>query len=176
MTVRKAVYDALRDQDRKLSLKGVKDQFTVPYDALVVGVGAVPNTFDIPGAKENSFFLKEARDGQKIRARIHDCFEAASYPTTDDEDNSLQTRKALLTFCVVGGGPTGCEFAGTSFQTEPTITRDPKTNIQREKIGVNTPSRENGKMGGKIKTTTELPQKKTKVLNDAVFVHRASGA
>ena len=81
--------------------------FTLEYDKLVVAVGAVPNTFNIPGVKENAFFLKEAQDARKIRARLHDCFEAASYPNLTTEE-----KKRLLTFVIVGGGPTGVEFAG----------------------------------------------------------------
>jgi NADH dehydrogenase FAD-containing subunit len=43
---------------------------------------------------------------QKIRNRISDLLETASLPGTD-----LATKKRLLHFCVVGGGPTGIEFA-----------------------------------------------------------------
>mmetsp|Transcript_6458 Transcript_6458/g.19584 ORF Transcript_6458/g.19584 Transcript_6458/m.19584 type:complete len:463 (-) Transcript_6458:220-1608(-) len=111
VTVRKEIFDSLRTRERRINLIGLEDSFLLSYDALIVGVGAVPNTFNIPGVKENTFFLKEARDARNIRARIHDCFEAASYPFQDDDVKSLEARKALLTFCVVGGGPTGCEFA-----------------------------------------------------------------
>lgn len=112
MTVGKAVLDRFKREHRKLDLSVLGEKFTLPYDALVVGVGAVPNTFGIPGVEDNTFFLKEARDGKLIRGRIHDCFEAASYPMEDEDRASVEARKALLTFCVVGGGPTGCEFAG----------------------------------------------------------------
>ncbi|KAJ8908013.1 hypothetical protein NDN08_008112 [Rhodosorus marinus] len=111
VTVGKAVLDRFKREHRKLDLSALGEQFTLPYDALVVGVGAVPNTFGIPGVEDNTFFLKEARDGKLIRGRIHDCFEAASYPMEDEDKASVEARKALLTFCVVGGGPTGCEFA-----------------------------------------------------------------
>lgn len=42
------------------------------------------------------------------RNRIGECFELAGLPGTSEED-----RKRLLSFVVVGGGPTGVEFAGT---------------------------------------------------------------
>eukprot|EP00045_Choanoeca_perplexa_P005670 m.47698 g.47698 ORF g.47698 m.47698 type:complete len:273 (-) comp13240_c0_seq10:1619-2437(-) len=76
------------------------------YDKLVVGIGAVPNTFGVPGVIEHAFFLKEAEDGRAIRRRIHDCLEAASDTTLPE-----QTRQELTNFVVVGGGPTGVEFA-----------------------------------------------------------------
>lgn len=39
------------------SLKNHK-VYDVPYDKLVIGVGAVSNTFNVPGVKEHAFFLK----------------------------------------------------------------------------------------------------------------------
>ncbi|EGD72402.1 hypothetical protein PTSG_00422 [Salpingoeca rosetta] len=82
------------------------ERFPIPYDFLVVGIGAVPNTFGVPGVKEHAFFLKEASDARDVRRRIHDCFEAASFPM-----KTAQEIEDLLTFVVVGGGPTGVEFA-----------------------------------------------------------------
>jgi NADH:ubiquinone reductase (non-electrogenic) len=79
----------------------------VQYDKLVIAIGALPNTFGIEGVRENAMFMKEVRDGRAVRVRIHACFEAASYPGL-----TLQEQKNLLTFVVVGGGPTGVELAG----------------------------------------------------------------
>lgn len=45
-------------------------------------------------------------DAQKIRQSIIDCFEKAALPTLSDEE-----KKRILHFVVVGGGPTGVEFA-----------------------------------------------------------------
>lgn len=45
-------------------------------------------------------------DARKIRNRLLACFEAAALPTTPEE-----RRKQLLNFAIVGGGPTGIEFA-----------------------------------------------------------------
>ncbi|TXT15761.1 hypothetical protein VHUM_00264 [Vanrija humicola] len=51
-------------------------------------------------------FLKDVRDARRIRLRLLQCLELASEPNiTDDE------RRQLLSFRVVGGGPTGVEFA-----------------------------------------------------------------
>lgn len=76
------------------------------YDYLVVGVGAMNSTFGIPGVADNACFLKEIPDAQKIRQKIMDRIESASFKNLDDED-----RKRLLHTVVVGGGPTGVEFA-----------------------------------------------------------------
>lgn len=76
------------------------------YDYLVIGVGAQNSTFGIPGVEQNACFLKEIPDAQKIRKKIMDCIESASFLDLDDEE-----RKRFLHTVVVGGGPTGVEFA-----------------------------------------------------------------
>ncbi|XP_048318702.2 external alternative NAD(P)H-ubiquinone oxidoreductase B2, mitochondrial [Ziziphus jujuba] len=83
-----------------------KEEFIVDYDYLIISVGANVNTFNTPGVMENCHFLKEVEDAQKIRRTVIDCFEKASLPTTSDEE-----KKRILHFAVVGGGPTGVEFA-----------------------------------------------------------------
>ena len=79
----------------------------VPYDKLVIAVGCNPQTFDTPGVKENALFLKDVGDARKIRRRILECFELAAAPNCPPD-----RRPHLLHFAVVGGGPTGMEFAG----------------------------------------------------------------
>lgn len=88
-------------------IKGDSSSTEVPFDMLVVGVGAENATFGIQGVKEHSCFLKEVGDAQKIRKRIMDCVETANF-----KDQSPAERKRLLHMVVVGGGPTGVEFAG----------------------------------------------------------------
>ncbi|KAE8145664.1 NADH dehydrogenase [Aspergillus avenaceus] len=88
-------------------IKGDISKTEVPFDMLVVGVGAENATFGIKGVKENSCFLKEVGDAQKIRTRIMDCIETAIF-----KDQTEEEIKRLLHMVVVGGGPTGVEFAG----------------------------------------------------------------
>jgi NADH:ubiquinone reductase (non-electrogenic) len=77
------------------------------YDYLVVGVGAQPSTFGIPGVAEHSTFLKEVSDSITIRKRLMDVIEAANILPKGDSE-----RKRLLSIVVCGGGPTGVEVAG----------------------------------------------------------------
>lgn len=93
---------------RSLACEGVPDgaAFEVPYDRLVMAVGATTHTFGTPGVREHALFLREAGDARAIRQRILECFEMASRPGLDPA-----RRKALLRLVVVGGGPTGVEFA-----------------------------------------------------------------
>ena len=76
------------------------------YDSLVVACGAETSYFGHDEWAEASFGLKTLRDAVALRERIVSAFEEAeraSDPTLRDE---------LLTFVVVGGGPTGVEIAG----------------------------------------------------------------
>eukprot|EP00118_Oscarella_pearsei_P000938 m.6182 g.6182 ORF g.6182 m.6182 type:complete len:598 (+) comp15156_c0_seq2:43-1836(+) len=81
-------------------------KFDILYDVLVVAVGADTNTFNTPGVREHCYFVKETRDATLIRNTIMDSVETACMPQQTDEE-----RRRLLHFVVVGGGPTGVEFA-----------------------------------------------------------------
>ncbi|KAL1555587.1 External alternative NAD(P)H-ubiquinone oxidoreductase B4, mitochondrial [Salvia divinorum] len=85
---------------------GGSEDFTVDYDYLVIAMGARSNTFNTPGVVEHTHFLKEIEDAQKIRKTVIDCFERASLPSMSEDE-----RRRILHFVVVGGGPTGVEFA-----------------------------------------------------------------
>ncbi|KXX75546.1 External alternative NADH-ubiquinone oxidoreductase, mitochondrial [Madurella mycetomatis] len=88
-------------------IRGDTTETEVPYDMLVIGVGAENATFGIPGVREHSCFLKEIGDAQKIRKRIMDCVETAAF-----KDQPPEEIDRLMHMVVVGGGPTGVEFAG----------------------------------------------------------------
>lgn len=78
----------------------------VEYDYLVLAAGSVSNFFGNQAVERHSMGLKDLPDSMAIRNWVIDCFERARW--TDDPGE----RRALLTFCVVGGGPTGVEMAG----------------------------------------------------------------
>lgn len=81
-------------------------EFSLSYDRLIIGVGSTANTFDVPGVREHTHFLKELSDARSIREHILECFERAAHPPHSEAD-----RQRILHFVVVGGGPTGVEFA-----------------------------------------------------------------
>ncbi|KAG8386910.1 hypothetical protein BUALT_Bualt03G0197900 [Buddleja alternifolia] len=82
------------------------NEFSLDYDYLVIAVGAQVNTFNTPGVWENCHFLKEVEDAQRIRRSVINCFEKAVLPGLTEEE-----RRINLHFVIVGGGPTGVEFA-----------------------------------------------------------------
>lgn len=92
-------------EDRS-AIVGEVSKWDLPYDLLVVAVGADTNTFGTPGVTEHCHFLKEISDAQAIRNDIVDLVETASIPGQSEPEQNR-----LLHFVVVGGGPTGVEFA-----------------------------------------------------------------
>lgn len=91
------------------SSTGEEEHFYLPYDKLVIGVGAVTNPHGVKGL-ENCHFLKDITDARRIRNQVVNNLERASLPSTTDEE-----RRRLLSFVVSGGGPTGVEFAAELF-------------------------------------------------------------
>eukprot|EP00882_Tetradesmus_deserticola_P001020 GHRQ01001105.1.p1 GENE.GHRQ01001105.1~~GHRQ01001105.1.p1 ORF type:complete len:649 (+),score=345.14 GHRQ01001105.1:241-2187(+) len=87
---------------------GRRPQFEIEYDMVVVAVGEQPATFGVPGVAEHCYFMKEVGDTVQLRQRIQQAFELAALPGSSEEE-----RRRVLHFVVVGGGPTGVEFAGT---------------------------------------------------------------
>ena len=79
---------------------------TFSYDSLIVAAGAGQSYFGNDHFAEFAPGMKSIDDALRIRARIIDAFERAEL--TDD----LEERERLLTFVIVGAGPTGVELAG----------------------------------------------------------------
>ena len=78
----------------------------IAYDYLVLAVGGQTNFFGLRAVEENGFQLKSIEDATATRNHLLRTFERAS------REVDPEVRKALLTFVVVGGGPTGVETAG----------------------------------------------------------------
>jgi NADH dehydrogenase/putative oxidoreductase len=79
---------------------------SVPYDYLVLATGATHSYFGNDAWAQYAPGLKRIEDAIEIRRRILIAFERAE-ATADPAE-----RAALLTFLIVGGGPTGVELAG----------------------------------------------------------------
>lgn len=95
-----------RAQTVTLQSPGTADAL-VPYDHLIVAAGASHSYFGNDQWEPFAPGLKTLADAMELRKRILFAFEAAEH----EPDPAL--REALLTFAVIGGGPTGVEMAGT---------------------------------------------------------------
>jgi NADH dehydrogenase len=82
------------------------DAGTVPYDYLIVAAGSRTNFFGMESVATYAFDLKRLDQAEDLRNHILLKFEQAS------REPDLRRKSALLTFVIVGGGPTGVEFAG----------------------------------------------------------------
>ncbi len=84
----------------------VLDDGALDYDYLIVATGATHSYFGQDAWAHDAPGLKSIEDALEIRRRIFLAYEAAERAS----DPSVQ--RELLTFVVVGGGPTGVELAG----------------------------------------------------------------
>ncbi|HEY5340414.1 MAG TPA: NAD(P)/FAD-dependent oxidoreductase [Candidatus Aquilonibacter sp.] len=98
---------------------------TLPFDHLVVALGAENSTHGVPGAAEHTYPLKDLHDAISLRDVTITALENAATVTGDKE------RRCLTTFVVAGGGFTGVEVAGellaflrSAAQFYPRIERD----------------------------------------------------
>ncbi len=85
---------------------GLKPDFDIPYDYLVVACGTRHSYFGHPEWERFAPGLKAVEDAVEIRRRFLLAFEEAERASSPEEQD------AWLTFVVVGAGPTGCELAG----------------------------------------------------------------
>jgi NADH dehydrogenase len=84
----------------------ITQQGAVPYDYLILATGSEARFFRIPGAEASTFTMKSLTDGIDLRNHMLAKFEEAS------RERDEARRKRLLTFVIIGGGPSGVEYAG----------------------------------------------------------------
>lgn len=78
----------------------------IAYDYLVIAAGAWTNFFGFDALEQHGLQLKDLDTAVQTRNHLLSMFEQASH------EGDLEKRKAMLTFVIVGGGPTGVETAG----------------------------------------------------------------
>ena len=93
------------DKDRKLVC--VRDTGSIAYDYLVLATGCSYTWFGHDEWSKHAAVLKTLPDALQIRRRILEAFDWAESRTDPEEI------RALTTFVVIGGGPTGVELVGS---------------------------------------------------------------
>ncbi len=84
----------------------VTEHKTLDYDYLILAPGSRTNFFGMQSIEKNGHEMKDISSAVATRNHLLGMFEKASRETDPD------IRRAMLTFVVVGGGPTGVESAG----------------------------------------------------------------
>lgn len=95
---------AINLQEKRLKLASGSDYI---YDHLVLAVGSIQGYLGTEGAQKNAFAFRTQENAIALERQLRECLQRASQ--TDDETQ----RRSLLTFAVVGAGPTGVEMAAT---------------------------------------------------------------
>lgn len=78
----------------------------IAYDYLVISAGARTNFFGFDALEQHGLQIKDLDTAVRTRNHLLSMFEYASHEADPEK------RKAMLTFVIVGGGPTGVETAG----------------------------------------------------------------
>src|SRR6476646_2478495 len=96
------------DQDRKVATISplVGEAYELPFDYLVIAMGAVSRTFPIPGLAEQGIGMKGIEESIGLRNHVLEQLDKADSPTDEE------IRRKALTFVFVGGGFAGAETIG----------------------------------------------------------------
>jgi NADH dehydrogenase len=82
------------------------DGTVLEYDHLVLATGSTTNFYGNEAIERRALGLKDLGEALALRNHVLECLEHAT-ATTDPAE-----RERMLTFCIIGGGPTGVEYAG----------------------------------------------------------------
>lgn len=111
--------------------KYVETQFEkIPYDKLVIAAGTTNNFFGIDGLRDVVYTLKSIPEAIRCRNDIMARLERAAIET------DAATRRRMLTFVIVGGGPTGVEIAGALGEMKRYVLNREYPTIQPEDFSV----------------------------------------
>ena len=102
----------------------------IPYDELVIATGTTNNFFNMPELKEKVHTLKSTAEAIRLRNEILDRLERACIT------NDSKRKKELLSFVVVGGGPTGVEIAGALGEMKRYILKREYPEIDKDDVRV----------------------------------------
>ncbi len=91
---------------RQVHLDEFGKALTIAYDSLIVAGGASSSYFGHDEFRSSSYSMKSLDDALALRGQIFGAFELA------EAERDPEARRRLMTFVVVGGGPTGVEMAG----------------------------------------------------------------
>lgn len=104
---------------------------TLHYDKLVIAAGTTNNFYGIDDLFKNVYTLKSTAESIRCRNDILDRLERAAIEPDADK------RRKLLTFTIIGGGPTGVEIAGALGEMKRYILKREYARISQDEVTVN---------------------------------------
>lgn len=121
--------DEIMDLDfanRKVTCK----KNTLTYDYLIVAMGSESHYYGNDAWKKYTLPLKSLTDALTIRERLLCSLEMA------EMEKDPETKKALLTSVIIGGGPTGVEVAGAIAELKKSILEKEFKNLNKEDLSI----------------------------------------
>lgn len=105
-TIRRGTAQTVDLEARAVRIRASSEAATeaIPYDQLVIAVGAVPAFRGLPGVAKRAFTLKTLADAMDLRDHVIGLLDRAESEPRPD------VRRRLLTFAVAGGGFAGVEL------------------------------------------------------------------
>lgn len=111
--------------------KTITTQFeTIEYDKLVIAAGTTNNFFGMTDLYKRVFTLKSTPEAIRCRNEILDRLERASLCKNEEQ------RRRILSFVVIGGGPTGVEIAGAIGEMKRYILHREYPNITTDDLSI----------------------------------------
>lgn len=110
--------------------KVLTEHKSLDYDYLILSAGSRTNFFGMGSIEQNGHDMKDISSAVATRNHLLKIFERAS------REPDVRIRRAMLTFVVVGGGPTGVESAGAlSELIDLVLTKDyPHMNLKDARV------------------------------------------
>ncbi len=100
------------------------------YDTLILAAGAITSFFGLDSVEQHAFELKSLPDAVTLRNQILSAFESAAQQTDPAR------RAPLLTFVIIGGGPTGIEFCGALAELVRQVISKDFPEIRRDEVKI----------------------------------------
>lgn len=118
-------------KDIDLTAKTVTTSYeTLPYDKLIIAAGSTNNYFGMDNLAEETFGIKTVAEAAHTRDEILDRLERGAMC------KDTERRRQLLSFLVVGGGPSGVEIAGAIGEMKKYILAKEYPELQPEDVTV----------------------------------------
>lgn len=103
---------------------------TLPYDRLVIAAGSTNNYFGMENLNQDTFGIKTVAEAAHTRDEILDRLERGAMC------KDKERRRQLLSFLVVGGGPSGVEIAGAIGEMKKYILSREYPELEPEDVSV----------------------------------------